>query len=87
MQDGLANPCDASDKMPIHTDLGATEGASVEELLTIDELAIRLKVPKSWIYSHTRRRAQCHLPYIKLGKYLRFSLPDVSAYLEKLRRV
>jgi excisionase family DNA binding protein len=87
MQDGLAKFLDASDKMPTHPELRATAGASVEELLTIDELAIRLKVPKSWIYAHTRRRAACHLPYIKLGKYLRFSLPDVSAYLEKLRRV
>ena len=73
--------------MPIHADVRTTAGASVEELLTIDELAIRLKVPKSWIYSHTRGPAKSHLPYIKLGKYLRFSLPDVYAYLEKLRRV
>jgi len=73
--------------MPIHTELGATIESSVEELLTIDELAVRLKVPKSWIYTHTRGRTKCRLPYIKLGKYLRFSLSDVYAYLEKLRRV
>ena len=76
--------------MPIHTELGAPIESAVvspEELLTIDELAVRLKVPKSWIYTHTRGRTKCRLPYIKLGKYLRFRLPDVYAYLEKLRRV
>jgi excisionase family DNA binding protein len=71
--------------MPIRTE--TTAGPSVEELLTIDELAVRLKVPKSWIYTHTRGRTKCRLPYIKLGKYLRFRLPDVYAYLEQLRRV
>jgi excisionase family DNA binding protein len=57
-----------------------------KELLTIDELAAQLKVPKSWIYTHTRARMNPRLPYIKLGKYLRFRLPEVYAYLERLRR-
>ena len=87
MQDGLAYSWVGVNKMPIHTDLGASVEFSVDELLTIDELAVRLKVPKSWIYTHTRGRTKFRLPYIKLGKYLRFSLPDVYAYLEKLRRV
>ena len=87
MQDVLAHCWVRVNKMPIHTELGASIESSVEELLTIDELANRLKVPKSWIYTHTRGRTKCRLPYIKLGKYLRFSLPDVYAYLEKLRRV
>jgi len=57
-----------------------------EELLTIDELAAQLKVPKSWIYTHTRARTKPRLPFIKLGKYLRFRLPEVYAYLDTLRR-
>jgi excisionase family DNA binding protein len=76
----------ASDSMPVHTELQTTAEISADELLTIDELAVRLKVPKSWIYTHTRGRTKCRLPYIKLGKYLRFRLPDVYAYLEQLRR-
>lgn len=58
----------------------------VEELLTIDELATLLKVPKSWIYSHTRPRAKVRLPYVKLGKYLRFSEPEVRLFLQRLNR-
>jgi excisionase family DNA binding protein len=57
------------------------------ELLTIDELAAHLKVAKSWIYTHTHARTKPRLPSIKLGKYLRFRLPEVYAYLETLRRV
>lgn len=67
-------------------DLQDFQTADAQELLTMDELAARLKVPRSWIYSHTRARTNPRLPYIKLGKYLRFRLPEVYAYLEKLRR-
>jgi excisionase family DNA binding protein len=55
----------------------------VEELLTIDELAALLKVPKSWIYERTRRRGAERLPYIKLGKYLRFEEGAIRAYLNR----
>jgi len=65
----------------------ASFSEDLQELLTIDELAAHLKVPTSWIYSHTRARTKPRLPYIKLGKYLRFRLPEVHAYLETLRRI
>jgi hypothetical protein len=35
-------------------------------LLTVDELAEILRVPKSWIYSH-----QDQLPTVRLGRYVR----------------
>jgi excisionase family DNA binding protein len=57
-----------------------------DELLTIDELAGLLKVPKSWIYAHTRPRSKIRLPHVKLGKYLRFSEQDVRAFLQRLNR-
>ena len=48
------------------------------ELLTIDEVAALLKVPKSWIYERTRRKA---IPHIKLGKYLRFQADVLARWL------
>ncbi len=42
---------------------------TADELLTLDEAATLLKVPKSWIYERTRKGA---IPHLKLGKYLRF---------------
>lgn len=53
------------------------------ELLTIDELAARLKVHPSWLYSRTRETGEGTIPRIKIGKYLRFSEPDVMAWIEE----
>ncbi len=41
----------------------------MDELLTIEELSAILKVPKSWIYARTCTN---QLPYIKIGRHLRF---------------
>ena len=56
------------------------------ELLTVKEVAAILRVPVSWVYERTRRRGSEQLPYIKMGKYLRFRLPEIEQYLEQLRR-
>jgi excisionase family DNA binding protein len=56
-----------------------------EELLTVEELADRLKVPASWIYQRTRCRSRDRLPHIKIGKYLRFEEKAVQAWLEQRR--
>jgi excisionase family DNA binding protein len=54
-----------------------------EQFETIDELAEILKVPKSWLYSKTRETGPDAIPRLKIGKYIRFRLPDVMAWLEK----
>ena len=54
-----------------------------DELLTVDELAAILKVPRSWIYQHTRKRGHERLPHLKLGKYLRFVESQVRSFLEQ----
>jgi excisionase family DNA binding protein len=53
----------------------------MEELLTIEELAGKLKVPKSWIYSRTRETGPGCLPRLKTGKYLRFEESRVMEWL------
>ncbi len=57
-----------------------------EELLTVGELAALLKVPPTWIYQRIRARASDRLPHLKIGKYLRFELSAVQAWLERHRR-
>ncbi len=54
-----------------------------DQLMTVSELAAFLNVQVSWVYTRTRRRGAERLPHIKLGKYLRFSLPEVIAWLRK----
>jgi len=58
----------------------------LDELLTVDEVASLLKVPKSWIYAHTRKRIGERLPYVKLGKYLRFFEGEVREFLKDKSR-
>ncbi|MDO9566103.1 MAG: helix-turn-helix domain-containing protein [Candidatus Desulfaltia sp.] len=54
-----------------------------QNLLTVDELAESLNVPKSWIYSRTRETGPDAMPKISVGKYRRFVLDDVLAWLKK----
>ncbi len=55
----------------------------MEKLLTPDELAKILSVPKSWIYTQTRQTGPDSIPRLKLGKYLRFKINDVMEWLQK----
>lgn len=53
------------------------------QILTLREVAERLKVSERWVYEKTRRRSQNPLPVIRIGRYLRFHWLDVSAWLRK----
>lgn len=60
--------------------------ADLHELLTVAEIAALLKVSKGWVYEHTRGRGTPRserLPYIKLGKYVRFDTQAVRAFLNR----
>ncbi|MDD5006426.1 MAG: helix-turn-helix domain-containing protein [Candidatus Omnitrophica bacterium] len=54
-----------------------------KEFLTIDEMAARLKVKKSWLYTRTKQTGKDAIPRIKLGKYLRFNPGAVMEWIEK----
>ena len=49
-----------------------------EQLLNVDELATRLNVPKGWIYERTSRG---NIPFIKVGKYVRFEWSAILSWL------
>ncbi len=49
--------------------------------LKIEELAEILKVPKSWIYDRTRRSKWNRFPVLRVGKHMRFRLPEVLEWL------
>jgi predicted DNA-binding transcriptional regulator AlpA len=52
-----------------------------QDLLTVQELATKLKVRSSWVYGETRKTGPGTLPRIRVGKYLRFFLPEVLTWL------
>jgi excisionase family DNA binding protein len=62
----------------------------LDTLLTVSDVAERLKVSRSWVYEHTRSRSMPRserLPHVKLGKYVRFEARAVREFLEqKCRR-
>jgi hypothetical protein len=51
------------------------------DILTPQELAKRLKVPVSWVYKHTDNSRKNRLPVLRCDGFLRFSWPDVCAWL------
>lgn len=53
------------------------------ELLTIDEMANRLKVKKSWLYARTCQDGTQVIPHLKVGKYLRFNPAAVMPWILK----
>jgi excisionase family DNA binding protein len=56
---------------------------NLDGLLTLEELAQKLKVERSWVYARTRETGSGSLPRIKCGKYLRFSEEAVRDWLAR----
>lgn len=54
-------------------------------ILTVEELAARLKVPRTWVYEHLRARAGKPLPAFRCGRYLRFDWLEVAGWLRERR--
>lgn len=57
----------------------------VDRLLTVNEVAEWFRVPPSWVYSRTRARGPQRLPFIKIGKYVRFDPSELRAFVARLR--
>ena len=55
-------------------------GHGESKLLTPEELADRLQVPRSWVYEQSR---QGNIPTHRLGRYIRFNLHEVLASQKK----
>lgn len=52
------------------------------ELLTLEEAAKKLKVPKNWLYRRTGKSAgDARIPHIRLGKYVRFDWVQVQQWI------
>jgi excisionase family DNA binding protein len=63
----------------------ALESSSDDGLLTVHDAARFLNVPVSWVYEHTRKNCIDPLPFVKLGKYLRFDGADLRTYIDTRR--
>lgn len=57
-----------------------------DELLTVSDAARLLNVTVSWVYEHTRDGSEDRLPFVKLGKYVRFDRTDLREYIDAKRQ-
>ena len=57
-----------------------------DELLTVNDAARFLRVTVSWVYEHTRDDAEDRLPFVKLGKYVRFDRTDLREFIDAKRQ-
>ena len=55
----------------------------MERLLNVAEAAEILRVPKSWIYERTRNDS---IPFIRLGKYVRFTEKMLEGIIQEATR-
>jgi excisionase family DNA binding protein len=51
-----------------------------QDLIEIREMARKINVPVSWLYSRTRTG---EIPHFKIGKYVRFDPEKVMQWIEK----
>ena len=58
-----------------------TEEVTGKELLTINEMAERLKVKTSWLYARTMQTGKDSIPRVRIGKYLRFDEKKVMTWI------
>lgn len=54
-----------------------------DRLLNAAEIAERLNVPRTWVLESARSGA---MPCVRLGRYVRFDLDDVEAWLAKCKQ-
>ena len=55
-------------------------------LLTVNDAARFLHVTVSWVYEHTRDDAEDRLPFVKIGKYVRFDRTDLREFIDAKRQ-
>ena len=55
-------------------------------MLTVRDAARLLNVTVSWVYEHTRDDAEDRLPFVTLGKYVRFDRTDLREYVDAKRQ-
>lgn len=52
----------------------------VTRLLTAEQVAKLLQVPKTWVYEQTRRG---QIPTVRLGRYYRYDLPAIREWIKE----
>jgi excisionase family DNA binding protein len=70
----------------LHGGNSRTGEDALSRLLTVEDVAVLLNVPRKWVYRRVGLKPPEGIPYLKVGKYLRFRESDLREYVERLRR-
>jgi predicted DNA-binding transcriptional regulator AlpA len=54
-----------------------------EDMLNCRQVARLLAVSSAWVYLHVREDARPRLPHRRIGRTLRFSRPEIEAFIER----
>jgi excisionase family DNA binding protein len=54
--------------------------------MTVNDAARFLRLTISRVYEHTRDDAEDRLPFVKIGKYVRFDQTDLREYIDTKRQ-
>lgn len=57
-----------------------------QELMTVEEVAQMLRVPASWVYARTSGESADKLPFLKIGRHLRFRRAEIEKWMESCER-
>ena len=72
--------------IPFTTEPTGHDRTSGEQLLTADDVAVWLAVPRSSVYEYARREHD-PLPAVRIGRHLRFQRDDVADWISDQREV
>lgn len=80
--DGFKTILDEFDRLQAELEEGRATKEKEAGLLTVEEIAEKLRVPVSWIYAQTQLTDGTGISHLKLGRYCRFKLLDVMTWIE-----
>ena len=87
-----SNPSSRSENRPLNMAFlafsftGGQQNAMFQELMTVEEVAQMLRVPCSWVYARTSGESADSLPFLKIGRHLRFRRAEIEHWLESCHR-
>jgi excisionase family DNA binding protein len=68
---------------PVFEAVHTSNGHDAERLLTADDVAALLSVPKSWVYAETRAG---RIPFVPMGRYRRYRREAIAAWVRARER-
>lgn len=57
-----------------------------DAVLTVEEVAVWLRVEPAWVRAHANGNRRPFLPSLKVGKFQRFLKGDINQFLRELKR-